>query len=119
LIFFSCLLYIRYHLAKKKIKYYDNDKKETVVPSEINGYKFELFIFDVLPLSKSEKFGLVEVRREEEFAPVKNSPGASDDSPDTARDLLSKLHQSWLEKQGVKFDSRIFINFLYFFRKSK
>ena len=60
----------------------------------------------MLPLSKPEKFGLVEVRREEEFAPVKNAPGIIEDSPDSARGLLSKLHQSWLEKQGVKFDSK-------------
>lgn len=66
-----------------------------------------MFIFDVLPLSKPEKFGLVEVKREEEFAPVKNAPGALEDSPDTARRLLSQLHQNWFKKHGVKFQGKI------------
>lgn len=60
---------------------------------------------------KPDKFGMMEVRRESEFAPVKNAPGAAEDSPDTARELMSRLHQGWFEKQGVKFDS-IFLRFL-------
>jgi UDP-N-acetylglucosamine/UDP-N-acetylgalactosamine diphosphorylase len=96
----------QYHLAKKKIKFFDEAKGESVTPSQINGYKFELFYFDVLPMSDPEKFGLIEVKREEEFAPVKNAPGTSQDSPDTARSLISNLHQSWLEAKGVKFDKK-------------
>ena len=95
-----------YHLAKKKIKYYDEEKKQAITPSDINGYKFELFYFDILPLSDPEKFGLIEVKREEEFAPVKNAPGAAQDSPDTARTLMSQLHQGWLEQRGVKFNKK-------------
>lgn len=57
-------------------------------------------------LAKPEKFGLIEVKREEEFAPVKNAPGAADDSPDTARELLTTMHQRWLEEKGVKFESK-------------
>lgn len=96
----------KYHIAKKKIKYYDTNTKQIVTPPDVNGYKFELFIFDVFLLAKPEKFGLIEVRREEEFAPVKNAPGAADDSPDTARELLTNLHQKWLEDRGVKFDKK-------------
>jgi len=95
-----------YHLAKKKIKYYHSESKEIITPADINGYKFELFIFDVFLLVKPEKFGLVEVSREAEFAPVKNAPGAAEDSPDTARELMTRLHQGWFEKQGVKFDKQ-------------
>jgi len=60
-------------------------------PLEPNGYKFELYIPDVYLLCDPDKFGLLEVKREEEFAPVKNAPGESVDSPDTARNLMSKL----------------------------
>jgi UDP-N-acetylglucosamine/UDP-N-acetylgalactosamine diphosphorylase len=35
---------------------------------------------------------LLEVRRDEEFAPVKNAPGAAADSPDTARKAILALH---------------------------
>jgi len=55
-----------------------------------NGFKFELFFFDCYPLA--EKIALLECLREEEFAPVKNPVGSKDDSPDTAREMMSKMH---------------------------
>lgn len=56
------------------------------------GVKLELFIFDTFPLASST--ALFEVRREEEFAPVKNAPGQGlPDSPDTARDAILALHK--------------------------
>jgi UDP-N-acetylglucosamine pyrophosphorylase len=54
------------------------------------GIKLELFIFDSFPLA--ERCALLEVRREDEFAPVKNAPGAAADSPDTARAATLALH---------------------------
>lgn len=68
-------------------------------------------MFDTYPLAG--EFSLLEVIREEEFAPVKNPPGTPEDSPDCARGLISQLHQSWLEKLGVQFSSKaFFIHFL-------
>lgn len=55
------------------------------------GIKLELFIFDTFPLA--ENVALLEVRRDEEFAPVKNAPGSAADSPDTARAAILALHQ--------------------------
>lgn len=95
----------RYHVAKKKIQYYDEKIKRPVTPLENNGYKFELFLHDCFQLCTSDKFGIMEVKRDEEFAPVKNAPGSAEDSPDTARALISKLHQNWLRNYGVEFDS--------------
>lgn len=110
----------QYHVAKKKIKYFDVEKKELVTPADINGFKYELFVFDTYPMAG--QFSLLEVNREEEFAPVKNPPGTPDDSPDSARALISQLHQSWLEKLGVHFASifklKSFINNVWFYRKS-
>ena len=54
------------------------------------GIKLELFIFDTFPLAK--RVALLEVHRHEEFAPVKNAPGSTSDSPDTARQAILKLH---------------------------
>lgn len=93
-----------YHIANKKIPCWDASKNETITPSENNGMKLETFIFDVFPLSTS--MAILEVDREEEFAPVKNAPGSSSDSPDTAREKLSVLAKSWLQsvKAALKSD---------------
>lgn len=90
-----------YHIANKKIPYWDADKKDTVKPTENNGMKLESFIFDVFPLSK--KMAILEVEREDEFAPVKNAPGSPSDSPDTARVLLSTLAKKWVKDAGAVF----------------
>ena len=54
------------------------------------GIKLELFIFDTFPWAHEPC--LMEVVREEEFAPVKNAPGAAADSPDTACAAVLRLH---------------------------
>ncbi|MGN0240607.1 MAG: UDPGP type 1 family protein, partial [Candidatus Weimeria sp.] len=71
------------HKVKKKIPYIDAAGR-LIKPEEPNGYKFEILITDILEFFPD--FLPVEVKREEEFAPVKNLHGA--DSVDTARKLL-------------------------------
>jgi UDP-N-acetylglucosamine/UDP-N-acetylgalactosamine diphosphorylase len=88
-----------YHLANKKIPYYDQVTQKTISPSKPNGVKLEMFIFDVFPLA--EKWIAVEGLREEEFAPVKNEPGNSQDSPDTARAMLTAQSIKWLKDAGA------------------
>ena len=78
-----------YHIAKKKIPSIDGP---------VPGIKLELFIFDTFP--ETLHWGLMEVIREEEFAPVKNAPGSENDSPDTARQAVMNLHRKWIEAQG-------------------
>ena len=92
---------IPYHIARKKIPYWDSERNETVTPTKPNGIKLETFIFDVFPLSKS--MAVWEVDRSDEFAPVKNAnaEGASD-TPDTARQLLSDLAEKWMTDAGAK-----------------
>lgn len=60
----------KYHVAKKSIQLVHPITGKIVVPEENvnNILKFELFIFDTFPLSKS--LGIVEIDREEEFAPI-------------------------------------------------
>ena len=41
-----------YHIASKKITYYDAETDKLVVPLEPNGIKLERFIFDVFPESQ-------------------------------------------------------------------
>jgi UDP-N-acetylglucosamine/UDP-N-acetylgalactosamine diphosphorylase len=87
-----------YHVARKNIPYYDEDKKETTTPTENNGMKLETFIFDVFPLS--QRMAILDVPRSDEFAPVKNAPGSPSDSPDTARAMISALSQQWVKEAG-------------------
>ena len=71
-----------YHSAHKKAKYID-ENGELVVPEKPNAYKFESFIFDAFDML--DDMAILRVKREEEFAPVKNAEG--NDSPETARKL--------------------------------
>lgn len=87
---------IPFHVANKKISYVDNEG-EIIRPNVPNGYKFESFIFDIL--SYSHDMAALKVKREEEFAPVKNKEGV--DSPQTARELMFNLHKQWLLSKGI------------------
>ena len=92
---------IPYHIARKKIPYWDHEQNETVMPDKPNGIKLETFIFDVFPLSKS--MAVWKVERTDEFAPVKNANAEGvADTPDTARRLLSNLAEKWLTDAGAK-----------------
>ena len=71
------------HVAHKAIPYYDPVSDSIIKPEKPNGIKMELFIFDTFPFT--ERFAALEIDRLEEFAPVKNAPGSTSDSPDTAR----------------------------------
>lgn len=74
-----------YHSAVKKNSYIDENGKE-IIPKEPNTYKFEAFIFDAFELF--EDIAILRVKREENFAPVKNREG--EDSPKTAKELYEK-----------------------------
>jgi UDP-N-acetylglucosamine/UDP-N-acetylgalactosamine diphosphorylase len=84
------------HLAHKKIPYC-GDKGEVIKPDKPNGYKFEKFIFDVVP--DAAKVLNVEFAREDEFSPVKNKEG--DDSPQTTRRDMVRKCARWFRQCGV------------------
>ena len=76
-----------YHTAFKKATYIDKDGNK-VVPDGPNAYKFEAFLFDAF--GELDDMAILRVKREEEFAPVKNATGT--DSPETARELYRKFY---------------------------
>jgi UDP-N-acetylglucosamine/UDP-N-acetylgalactosamine diphosphorylase len=82
-----------YHIAVKGI---DCLAPDMAAVKKIDGIKFEMFIFDALGFA--ERSVTLEVPREDEFSPVKNSAGA--DSPDTARAAMICQHRSWLLGSG-------------------
>ena len=85
-----------YHAAKKKVPYMNADG-EIVAPKENNAMKFECFVFDIL---KHVKRGVVmEVLREDEFSPLKNTEG--DNSPVTVVRDVNNLFGKWLRNVGV------------------
>lgn len=73
-----------YHIAIKKSEYLD-ENGELVVPENKNVYKFESFIFDAF--SNYDDMSILRVKREDEFAPIKNKDG--NDSPETATKLYN------------------------------
>ena len=77
-----------YHSAFKKATYIDNNGN-VIVPDSPNAYKFEAFLFDAF--GELDEMVIMRVKREEEFAPVKNATGV--DSPETARKLYNDLHK--------------------------
>ena len=81
-----------FHIAKKNIPQYT---KEGI--KNIAGFKFEKFVFDVLPLA-NRNF-ILETKREEEFAPVKNKTGI--DSVESAQELIIHLYRKWLEEKNI------------------
>jgi UDP-N-acetylglucosamine/UDP-N-acetylgalactosamine diphosphorylase len=87
-------LSVPFHKALKKIQTLD----ESGSPKEINGIKYEGFVFDALPLTSASV--TLEIRREDEFAPVKNATG--EDSLESAKEMQSELHRSWLGSAGIK-----------------
>jgi UDP-N-acetylglucosamine/UDP-N-acetylgalactosamine diphosphorylase len=86
-----------YHLARKKVAYWDGANDEFVVPEKENALKFERFVFDVLPLA--QRWTAVETSRREEFAPLKNASGA--DSPESVKQALVALAADWLRQAGA------------------
>jgi UDP-N-acetylglucosamine/UDP-N-acetylgalactosamine diphosphorylase len=87
------------HLAHKKIAYLDCNG-EVVKPSAPNAYKFEKFIFDILPDAK--KVAFLAFDQKDEFSPVKNAEGA--DSPATCKaDMQSKWRRQ-LAERGILID---------------
>ncbi len=78
-----------YHMAYKKASYIDHEGN-LIVPDSPNAYKFEAFLFDAF--GEVDDMAILRVKREEEFAPVKNADSAGVDCPKTARNLYKKFH---------------------------
>ncbi|KAL3423490.1 udp-n-acetylglucosamine pyrophosphorylase [Phlyctema vagabunda] len=90
-----------HHVARKKIPYVDTEKGETVKPEKPNGIKLEQFVFDVFPLLELSKFACMEVKREDEFSPLKNAKGTGEDDQDTSRRDIMQQGARWARAAGA------------------
>lgn len=97
--------HLPHHVARKKIPYVDTEKGETVKPDKPNGIKLEQFVFDVFPMIEPKKFACMEVKREDEFSPLKNAKGTGEDDPETSkRDILTQGSR-WIGAVGGTVES--------------
>lgn len=92
---------LEHHVARKKIPYADLESGETVKPEKPNGIKLEQFVFDVFPQLDLEKFACMEVRREDEFSPLKNAKGTGEDDPDTSKRDIMAQGRKWVQAAGA------------------
>ncbi|MFN0007559.1 MAG: UTP--glucose-1-phosphate uridylyltransferase [Planctomycetota bacterium] len=91
-------LKLPWHLARKQVGALDESGR----PAQRTGIKFESFVFDALGMA--ERSVTLEVRRSEEFSPVKNATG--EDSPATTRADLCRLFGSWVGAAGLPLPPR-------------
>jgi len=90
-----------HHVARKKIPYVNIETGETIKPEKPNGIKMEQFVFDCFPFVSMDKFAIQEVRRDDEFSPLKNGRGTGEDDPDTSKRDIMGQGRRWLEEAGA------------------
>ncbi len=86
---------LSFHRADKKIPTLDA-QGNPVTPTEANGVKFELFVFDALPFARNPV--VIETNRADDFSPVKNAEGV--DSAQSSRDDQLRQFARWLRAAG-------------------
>ena len=84
-----------FHKAVKKIQTIDA-AGQSIKPSEPNGIKFEMFVFDALPFAANPV--VIETLREDDFSPVKNASGI--DSAESCRADQLRQWTRWLKAAG-------------------
>ena len=103
-------LSLPYHTAIKKATYLDENGNK-ISGTKPNAYKFEMFIFDSYEMF--DDVVVLRVKREEEYAPIKNAEGQ--DSPETARKLYNdyrnkveytKKYKDWSTNPLFDIDTR-------------
>jgi UDP-N-acetylglucosamine/UDP-N-acetylgalactosamine diphosphorylase len=91
-------LIFQFNYARKKIDGYDIDNKKE---GKVEGIKFELFFNSIFTFAETEMV-LLEIDRNEEFAPIKNADPAPNDTPSTSRRIMSNLFKKWLGTTEIK-----------------
>jgi UDP-N-acetylglucosamine/UDP-N-acetylgalactosamine diphosphorylase len=77
-----------HHVARKKIPVVNTETGETVKPEKPNGIKLD-------------QFACMEVKREDEFSPLKNARGTGEDDPDTSKQDIMTQGKKWVQAAGA------------------
>lgn len=93
-------LKLPFHRADKKIPFV-NAQGEIIQPESPNGVKFEMFVFDALPMARNPV--IIEGRRGDNFSPVKNAEGV--DSPQSCEADQLRLFARWLKAAGEEIET--------------
>ena len=86
------------HLARKAVPCLDATGT-LHRPAEPNAFKFERFIFDLMPFA--ERVLTVEIDAAEGFAPLKNPPGAAADAPEHVQEAMIAQARRRCEEAGI------------------
>jgi len=89
-----------FHLSDRKTVDYVGPSGELVEPEKENAIKFERFIFDLMPFADNAIVVEVDARRE--FGPLKNAPGAEQDTPESVKRQMVAVHREWLRQAGAE-----------------
>ena len=76
------------------------------MPDKPNAIKAEMFVFDSLSAAQNGQIQVI--KREEQFAPIKNAEG--EDSIETSKKLMLERSKNWLNSAGIKCDGKIEIS---------
>ncbi|CAD6501547.1 BgTH12-01799 [Blumeria graminis f. sp. triticale] len=90
-----------HHIARKKIPFIDTLQGTVVKPEKPNGIKLEQFVFDCFPMLDLSRFACLEVKREDEFSPLKNARGTGEDDPDTSKKDIMDQGKRWAQAAGA------------------
>ena len=97
-----------YHPAHKKVPFLDKSG-QIQMPDKPNAIKAEMFVFDSLSAAQNGQIQVI--KREEQFAPIKNAEG--EDSIETSKKLMLERSKNWLNSAGIKCDGKIEISPLF------
>jgi UDP-N-acetylglucosamine/UDP-N-acetylgalactosamine diphosphorylase len=108
-----------YHKAQKKVDHFCMETKQTVMKAD--AWKFELFLQNFMPLIELGKLSVLEVKRQSEFAPIKNADDDSGvevaDSPASAQRLSIEQSVRWIERvTSVEQGTQLYISPLLSYR---
>lgn len=95
-----------FHVAHKKAAHLDAAGRR-VEPAAPNSLKFERFVFDLMPRARSAI--VVEVDRSRAFAPLKNAPGAKEDTHEAVQAQMAALARDWLRRAGAAIDDGVLV----------
>ncbi|GKT33033.1 putative multi-domain containing protein [Aduncisulcus paluster] len=90
---------LHFHTSTKIIPFFDTVQQRYVTPTSPNGTKSEMFLFDILQVIDTDKYGILEVSREDSFAPVKVR-----DNIENSLTMLDKFHHKLADQSGIKLE---------------